>query len=45
MGVAVLPPVLTFYNGPQTVDDMVEHIVGKILDRLGIPAEYRRWQG
>ena len=45
MGAAVLPPVLTFYNGPQTVDDMVEHIVGKILDRLGIPAEYRRWQG
>ena len=45
MGAAVIPPVMTFYNAPQTVDDMVQHIVGKILDRLGIPAEYRRWQG
>nr|WP_326183724.1 UbiX family flavin prenyltransferase [uncultured Oscillibacter sp.] len=45
MGVAVVPPMMTFYNGPQTVDDMVTHTVGKVLDRLGIPAEYRRWNG
>ena len=45
MGAAVIPPVMTFYNAPQTVDDMVQHIVGKILDRLGIPTEYRRWNG
>lgn len=45
MGAAVVPPMMTFYNGPQTVDDMVRHTVGKILDRLGIPADYRRWNG
>lgn len=44
MGVAVVPPMMTFYNGPQTVDDMVTHTVGKILDRLGIPAEYHSWK-
>lgn len=45
MGAAVIPPMMTFYNGPQTVDDMVRHIVGKLLDRLGIPVEYGRWNG
>ncbi len=45
MGVAVVPPMMTFYNGPQTVDDMVGHLVGKVLDRLGIPTDYRRWDG
>jgi len=45
MGVAVVPPMMTFYNAPQTIDDMVQHMVGKILDRLRIPVEYRRWNG
>ncbi len=45
MGVAVIPPMMTFYSGSQTVEEMAHHLVGKILDRLGIPAEYRRWDG
>lgn len=45
MGVAIVPPMMGFYHGPQTVEDMVEHAVGKLLDRLGIHTEYRRWQG
>lgn len=44
MGVSVIPPVMTFYNDPRTIEDMVSHLVGKILDHLGIPAEYRRWK-
>lgn len=45
MGVSIFPPMMTFYNEPQTVDDMVQHLAGKILDRLGIPADYQRWNG
>lgn len=45
MGVAIVPPMMTFYSGPQTVDDMIRHLIGKVLDRLGIPADYRRWGG
>lgn len=43
MGVAIVPPVMTFYNQPESIEDMVTHMVGKILDRLGLPAAYRRW--
>jgi len=44
MGVAIIPPVMTFYNGSQTIGDMVGHLTGKILDRLGIQADYKRWR-
>ena len=43
MGVAIVPPVMTFYNQPESIEDMVTHMVGKILDHLGLPAAYRRW--
>lgn len=43
-GVVLMPPLLTFYNGPQTVDDMVHHIACKALDALGFePEGFRRW--
>lgn len=46
MGVEILPPMLTYYNHPQTIEDCTRHIVGKILDRFGIEGEYfRRWNG
>ncbi|GAB4400850.1 MAG: flavin prenyltransferase UbiX [Anaerolineales bacterium] len=45
-GAIVLPPNMAFYFGPQTLDDMVGFVVGKILDALGLPhALYRRWEG
>ncbi|MFI9450826.1 hypothetical protein [Amycolatopsis sp. NPDC052450] len=35
-----------FYNDPRTLDDMVDHIVARILDQFGLPAPTaRRWQG
>lgn len=44
LGVAIMPPVLTFYNHPQCIEDMTTHIVGKILDRFGIePKGFKRW--
>ena len=46
MGVVILPPVLTYYNSPKTIEDMTHHIVGKIYDSLGLEMpEFRRWEG
>jgi polyprenyl P-hydroxybenzoate/phenylacrylic acid decarboxylase-like protein len=43
-GVVILPPVLTYYHRPATIQDMAAHIVGKILDVFGIEfAEFKRW--
>jgi 4-hydroxy-3-polyprenylbenzoate decarboxylase len=36
MGGMIFPPVPAFYNAPQTVQDLVDHTVGRVLDVLGI---------
>lgn len=44
MGAIVAPPVPGFYMKPQTVDDIVNHAVERVLDLLGMPAENaKRW--
>ena len=44
MGAVVLPPVPGFYTHPTSLDDIVNHAVGKTLDLFGIPHElYPRW--
>ena len=45
LGVTILPPVLTYYNRPESIEDMTNHIVGKILAEFGmdLPA-FRRWK-
>ncbi|MDH4191400.1 MAG: UbiX family flavin prenyltransferase [Betaproteobacteria bacterium] len=46
MGVTILPPMPAFYNHPATIDDIVEHVVARVLDQFGIDAEFaRRWDG
>jgi 4-hydroxy-3-polyprenylbenzoate decarboxylase len=35
-GAMVLPPVLTMYTMPRSVDEMIEHLVSKLLDELGV---------
>lgn len=37
LGAVILPPVPAFYHRPRTIDDLVNHTVGRILDRLQIP--------
>lgn len=36
MGVVINPPVPAFYNKPQTIDDIVNHIIGRTLDQFSI---------
>jgi 4-hydroxy-3-polyprenylbenzoate decarboxylase len=44
-GAVVLPPVPAFYYRPQTVDDIVDHTVGKALDQFDIPHQlFQRWK-
>ncbi|MGM9522617.1 MAG: UbiX family flavin prenyltransferase [Oscillospiraceae bacterium] len=46
IGAVVLPPVLSFYNSPESIGDEVHHIIGKIFDQLGLELpNYRRWLG
>ncbi len=46
MGAVVLPPMPGFYSKPQSIDDIVNHTVGKILDTLEIEHDlFKRWQG
>jgi 4-hydroxy-3-polyprenylbenzoate decarboxylase len=36
-GAVILPPVPAFYHRPKSIRDLVDHTVGRVLDRLGIP--------
>src|SRR5207342_564569 len=36
MGVVIIPPVPAFYNRPQSIEEMVDHIVMRTLDQFGI---------
>ncbi|HSW62856.1 MAG TPA: flavin prenyltransferase UbiX [Dissulfurispiraceae bacterium] len=44
IGVKIAPPVPAFYQEPQSLDQMVDFLVGKILDAMGIDHDlFRRW--
>lgn len=44
LGAVIVPPVLSFYNKPETIDDMVYHIAYKVLDCFGLRFdEMQRW--
>jgi len=44
IGVIVLPAMPGFYQKPKSMDDLITHIAGKILDQFGIEHNiYRRW--
>jgi polyprenyl P-hydroxybenzoate/phenylacrylic acid decarboxylase-like protein len=46
MGAVIAPPLPAFYTLPRTLEDTVDHSVGRILDLFGLPFEGgRRWSG
>jgi polyprenyl P-hydroxybenzoate/phenylacrylic acid decarboxylase-like protein len=43
-GATVLPPVPAFYHRPKTIDDLLLHVCGKVLDQFGVEHDlFSRW--
>jgi 4-hydroxy-3-polyprenylbenzoate decarboxylase len=46
MGVVILPPMPAFYNHPQSLDDMVNHVAMRVVDQFDIHLDVmNRWDG
>lgn len=46
MGAIIMPPAPAFYYRPQTIQDIIDHTIGKILDIFDIDHKlFQRWQG
>ncbi len=46
MGAIIFPPVPAFYNNPKSIDDLVNYIVGRLLDQFGLQVpDLERWTG
>jgi len=46
MGAIIAPPIPGFYHQPQTLMDLVDHSVDRVLDLLGLPdPDAKRWSG
>ncbi len=46
MGIDIAPPMPAFYNRPQSIDDIVNHTVGRVLDLIGVDSGLvKRWSG
>ena len=46
MGGIVMPPMPAFYANPKSIDDLVNHTLGRILDLFGVSTgKVKRWQG
>lgn len=44
MGVIIAPPVPAFYNRPKTLDDVIDHTVGRVLDLFDLDTgKVKRW--
>ena len=44
-GAVIAPPVPAFYNRPQSLDDLVDHFVDRVLVRLGFEGHGQQWSG
>jgi 4-hydroxy-3-polyprenylbenzoate decarboxylase len=46
LGVKIVPPIPSFYDKPNTIDDLVGQSVGRIIKAMGVSNElYNRWSG
>lgn len=42
----MLPPMPAFYNHPQSIDDIINHTVSRLLDQFGLDNDFtKRWTG
>lgn len=45
-GGVIMPPVPAFYHRPETIEDLLRHTAGKVLDQFGLDHDlFRRWEG
>lgn len=45
VGCSIVPPMLTFYNRPVSLEEQIDHVVGKILMQFGIvPDSFKPWE-
>jgi 4-hydroxy-3-polyprenylbenzoate decarboxylase len=46
LGAVIAPPMPAFYNQPKTIDDLVNHSIGRVLDLFDLDAGIlKRWEG
>lgn len=46
LGCVIIPPMLTFYNNSLTIEEQINHIIGKILMQFGLDhKKFRAWEG
>ena len=43
LGVIIAPPVPSYYIKPESVDDLIEYTVGRLLDQIDIESGIKRW--
>lgn len=46
LGCSIIPPMLTFYNSPDNLEDQVMHVIGKVLMQFNIDVkQFKAWKG
>lgn len=45
LGVVILPPMLTYYNSPQSLEDCTRHTVNRILSQFDLDEGSYQWEG
>jgi 3-polyprenyl-4-hydroxybenzoate decarboxylase len=45
LGAVVLPPMLTYYNHPKTLEECTRHAVNRILSQFDLDEDSYQWEG
>lgn len=45
-GAIIAPPMPQFYNAPKTLDDIINHTIGRLMDLFDLDSDFvKRWEG